>query len=184
MLSVKKFISSLELPNHADALFVGVDSKDDKQLYVIGNGGLGNINCAPIESFQEEIKTHVLEMISQSELYLKQDEKPIRIGHGKSIYSYSLKSVENLSQASSTVHKMYFSSLFIRWQRTHQMSDECAQDKLGLTADEFHKFREDELPITTSLINKLAEVTGGSKQMWQNRWEQKQKNSRTNNENT
>lgn len=44
-------------------------------------------------------------------------------------------------------------------------------------------FREDELPITRSLINKLAEVTGGSKQMWQNRWEQKQKDSRKNNEN-
>lgn len=183
MLTVNKFISGLERPNHADALFVGVDSKDDTQLYILSNGGISNINCKPIELFPEEIKTYTLEMISQSELYLKQDEKPVRIGQGKSILSYSLKSVDNLSQANSTIHKMYFSSLFIRWQRTHKISDKYAQDKLGLTADEFHKFREDELPITQSLINKLAEITGGSKQMWQNRWEQKQENSRKNNEN-
>lgn len=108
MLTVKKFISCLERPNHADALCVGVDSKGDTQLYILGNGGLGNINCAPIESFQEEIKTYVLEIISQSELYLKQDEKPVRIGHGKSIFSYALKSADNLSLANSTIRKMYF----------------------------------------------------------------------------
>lgn len=183
MLTVEKFKARLERPNHPDWLLVGVDSKDEKQLYLLSNGGMGNINCAPIEQYVVEIKTYVLEMISQSELYLRQDEKPVRIGHGKSILSYSLKSVDNLSQANSTIHKMYFSSLFIRWQRTHKISDKCARDKLELTADEFHKFREDELPITPSLINKLAEVTGGSKQMWQNRWEQKQENSRKNNEN-
>lgn len=48
---------------------------------------MDNINYAPIESFQEEIKTYVLEMISQSELYLKKDGKPVRIGHSKSIYT-------------------------------------------------------------------------------------------------
>jgi len=36
---------------------------------------------------------------------------------------------------------------------------------------------------STSLINKLVEVTGGSIQMWQNRWELKQNNTRKNNEN-
>lgn len=183
MLTAEKFKARLIRSNHPDRLLVGVDSKDDKQLYIIGNGGLGNINCAPIESFQEEIKTYVLEMISQSELYLKQDEKPVRIGHSKRIYSYSLKSPDNLSQAISTVPKMYFSSLFIQWQRTHQVSDKCAQDKLGLTFDEFHQFREDELPITPSLIDKLVEVTGGSKQFWQNRWLQQKRSQGYNNEN-
>jgi hypothetical protein len=42
--------------------------------------------------------------------------------------------------------------LFIRWQRTHQLSDKQAQGKLGLTAKEFHLFREDELAITDVLI--------------------------------
>lgn len=70
---------------------------------------------------------------------------------------------------------MYFSSLFIRWQRTHQLSDKQAQKKLELNADEFQQFREDELTITNSLINKLAEVTGTPKKFWQNRWEQKKK---------
>jgi plasmid maintenance system antidote protein VapI len=70
---------------------------------------------------------------------------------------------------------MYFSSIFIRWQRSHQLSDKIAQYKLGLTACEFNQFREDELTITQDLINKLAEVTGASRQFWQNRWEQQKK---------
>jgi hypothetical protein len=183
MLTVEKFKVRLKMPNHPDWLLVGVDSKDEKQLYLLSNGGMGNINCAPIEQYAAEIKTCAREMILLGELFLKENEKSVRIGHGRRVYSYSLKLADNFSQASSTAHKMYFSSLFIRWQRTQQISDKCAQGKLGLTADEFHKFREDELPITPSLINKLAEVTGGSKQMWKNRWEQKQKNSRKNNEN-
>lgn len=77
---------------------------------------------------------------------------------------------------------MYFSSIFIRWQRTHKISDKCAQGKLGLTSDEFHLFREDELPITQNLIDKLAEVTGSSKQFRQNRRHQKQKAVGENNE--
>jgi len=183
MLTVEKFKARLDRPNHPDWLLVGVDSKDEKQLYLLSNGGMGNINCAPIEQYAAEIKICAREMILLGKLFLKENEKSVRISHGRSVYSYSLKLADNCSQTSSTVHKMCFSSLFIRWQRSHQLSDKDAREKLGLTADEFHKFREDELPITTNLINKLVEVTGGSKQLWKNRWEQKQKNSRKNNEN-
>lgn len=182
MLTVEKFKEQLIRSNHPDWLLVGVDSKDEKQLYLLSNAGMGNINCAPIEQYAAEIKTSAREMILLGELFLSENEKSVRIGHGRSVYSYSLKSNLEDSHVNAASQKVYFSSSFIRWQRSHQLSDEYAREKLGLTADEFHKFREDELPITPSLINKLAEATGGSKQLWQNRWEQKQKNSRVNNE--
>jgi len=175
MLTIDKFKARLIRHNHPDWLLVGVDTKDDSRLYILGNGGMGNINCAPIESFPEEIKNYAIEMVTQGELYLKGNEKPLRIGQGNSIYSYTLKQIENLLPTSSTTRKMYFSSIFIRWQRSHQLSDEHVQEKLGLTAKEFHQFREDELTITPDLINKLVEITGVSEQFWINRGDQKNK---------
>lgn len=66
MLSIEKFTSRLIRPNHPDQLHVGVDSKDESQLYIIVNGGMANINCAPIELYAPEIKHCALEMIEQS----------------------------------------------------------------------------------------------------------------------
>jgi len=173
MLTVEKFKARLERPNHPDWLHVGVDTIDESQLYIIVNGGMGNINCAPIEQYVAEIKNCAREMITQELLYLKPDGKSLRIGQGHSIYCYTLKLDEDLPQAAQGSRSIYFSSLFIRWQRTHQLSDKQAQEMLGLTAKEFHLFREDELAITQYLINKLAEVTGVSEQFWQNRLGQK-----------
>jgi hypothetical protein len=173
MLTIEKFKARLARSNHPDWLHIGVDSKDESQLYIIVNGGMANINCAPIELYPLEIKACALNMITQELLYLKANEKSLRIGQGHSLYCYTLKLDEDLPQAEPIVRSIYFSSLFIRWQRTHQLSDKHSQEKLGLTAKEFHLFREDELSITPALINKLAEVTGVSEQLWQNRWHQK-----------
>lgn len=173
MLTVGKFKERLERPNHPDWLLVGVDSKNENQLYLLSNGGMNNINCAPIEQYAAEIKNCALNMVAQGQLHLNSNEKPLRIGQGRSIYSYTLKSDEDLSQAVIESRSIYFSSLFIRWQRTHKLSDEHAREMLGLTDKEFQQFREDELEVTQALINKLAEVTGTSKQIWKNRWQQK-----------
>jgi plasmid maintenance system antidote protein VapI len=183
MLTVEKFKAQLIRPNHPDWHHVGVDTKDKSQLYIIVNGGLGNINCARIEQYAPEIKVCVLNMVAQDELHLKPNNKSLRIGQGHRIYSYTLKSGGDLSQAEPIVRNIYFSSLFIRWQRTHELSDKQAQEMLSLTAKEFHQFRDDELTITQALINKLAEVTGMSIQFWQNRWDQKKRDVRGNNEN-
>jgi hypothetical protein len=56
MLSVEQFKLRLMRPNHPDWLLVGVDANDDSQLYILSNGGMANINCAPIESYLPEIK--------------------------------------------------------------------------------------------------------------------------------
>ena len=173
MLTVKKFKARLIRSNHPDWLHVGVNSKDESQLYIIVNGGMANINCAPIELCAEEIKNCALEMIAQEQLYLKVNEKSLRIGQEQSIYCYTLKSDECLPQVEPSERSIYVSRLFMRWQRTHQLSDKHAQERLGLTTKEFHLFREDELEITQALINKLTEVTGASKQFWQNRLYQK-----------
>jgi hypothetical protein len=183
MLTVNKFKRRLIRPNHPDWLLVGVDSKNDNQLYLLSNGGMANINCAPIESYAIEVKDCVRKMISVGELFVKEDEKPLRIGYGRSVYAYSLKSNSNTLQSGLANQKVYFSSTFIRWQRSHQLSDEIARAQLGLTADEFHQFREDELTITPDFINKLAEVTGASLQFWQNLWDRKSREGKENNEN-
>ena len=183
MLSVEQFKLRLIRPNHPDWLLVGVDASDDSQLYILSNGGMANINCAPIELYADEIKDCAREMISQGELLLKENEKSVRIGHTRSVYSYSIKPNTDDSQVIAPSQKMYFSNTFIRWQRSHQLSDEDAREKLGLTADEFHQFREDELTISEDLMAKLAEVTGSSLQFWQNLRSQKIKHSKGNNEN-
>lgn len=173
MLTVENFKKRLIRIEHPDWLHVGVDTKDESQLYIIVNGGMGNINCAPIELYPPEIKNCSLEMITQKHLYLKANEKSLRIGHGHSLYCYTVKLDEDLVKAEPRTRRVHFSSLFIRWQRTHQLSDKHAQEKLGLTAKEFQLFRDDELAITQTLINKLAKVTGVSEQFWKNRRHQK-----------
>ena len=72
-------------------------------------------------------------------------KKSIRIGEGRSVYSNSLKSNIDDSYVNAASQKVYFSSTFILWQRSHQLSDEDVREKLRVTADEFHQFREDEL---------------------------------------
>ena len=173
MLTVEKFKERLKRTNHPDRLCIGVDSQNESQLYIIVNGGIANVNCDPIELYPLHIKHCVIEMIAQEQLYLKLNEKLLRIGQGDSIYCYTLKLDGDLRQSESNDRSIIFSSLFIRWQRTHQLSDKQAQEKLGLTAQEFQLFREDKLAITQALINKLTEVTGVSEQFWKNRWHQK-----------
>tara|TARA_R110001583_G_scaffold17500_2_gene70718 strand:+ start:2133 stop:2663 length:531 start_codon:yes stop_codon:yes gene_type:complete len=168
MLSVEQFKLRLIRPNHPDWLLVGVDDNDESQLYILSNGGMANINCAPIELYAIEIKHCAQEMIALGDLFLKENEKSVRIGNGRSVYSYSLKSNSNALESTSANQHVYFSSTFIRWQRSHQVSDKITQEKLGLNADEFHQFREDELNISEDLMAKLAEVTGSSIQVWKN----------------
>lgn len=97
MLTVEQFTLCLSRPNHTDALFVAVDTQDENQFYIIGNGGMGNINCAPIESFSTEIKYCAREMINQGKLYIQETEKPMRIGDGRSFFSYTLRLDEYLA---------------------------------------------------------------------------------------
>jgi len=182
MLTVEKFKARLKRPNHPDWLLVGVDSKDEKQLYLLSNDGMNNTNCAPIAQYAAEIKTCAREIILLGELFLNENKKSVRIGHRRNVYSYSLKSNTADSHVNAANQKVYFSSTFIRWQRSHQLSDEDDREKLGLTADEFHQFREDELTISEDLMAILAEVTGSSLKFWQNLRSQKVKRSKGNNE--
>lgn len=49
---------------------MGVDSKDESQLNIAVNGGMGNMICTSIERYLPEIKTCVLTMIDEGALYL------------------------------------------------------------------------------------------------------------------
>jgi len=127
LLTVENFKARLIRFSHPDALRIAVDVIDKNQLYIIVNGGIANINCEPIELYATEIKIFVLEMITQGELYLNADEKPLRIGQDRSAYYYVLKADEYLPQGKTSDRSFYFFSLFIRWQRTHELSDKKAQ---------------------------------------------------------
>jgi hypothetical protein len=169
MLNVEQFEKRLLRPNHPDWILVGIDTQDEKQLYIASNGGMNNINCAPIENYLSEIKSCALELIDEGHLYLKANAKPLRIGQGRSAYFYTLQTTPDASNSNIKTFKFQFSNLFVKWQRTHQISDIRAQELLYLTANEFNQFREGELEISDMLIERLHQSTGFSKQLWLNR---------------
>jgi len=172
-ITVEQFNKRLKQPNHLDGLHVAVDSKDGRQLYIFINDGLANIKCDPIELYGTDIKNCVQLMITQGKLFVKDNEKSIRIGQGRSIYGFTLKAEEYTQNEIQKTNGIYVSSVLIRWQRTHKFSDKYVQEKLGLSAKDFQLFREDELEITQDLIAKLSVLTGVSEQFWKNRWQQK-----------
>jgi len=169
MLKTEQFKKRLLRPNHPDWILVGIDTQDENQLYIAGNGGMNNINCAPIENYLPEIKICALELIDEGHLYLKVNAKPLRIGQGRSAYFYTLQTTPDTSNSKINTLKFQFSNLFVKWQRTHQVSDIRAQEMLKLTANEFTQFREGELDISDMLIERLHQSTGFSKQLWLNR---------------
>jgi len=164
MLTQESFIKRIKQPNSPSWLHVGVDTQDEKQLYIAVNGGMNNINCAPIENYLSEIKSCALELIDEGHLYLKANAKPLRVGQGRSAYFYTLKTTSE----SSHTFIFSFANLFVKWQITHDVSDIHAQDMLELTANEFTQFREGELDISDMLIDRLHQSTGFSKQLWLN----------------
>jgi hypothetical protein len=103
MLNVEEFKKRLLRPNHPDWILVSIDTQDENQLYIASNGGMNNINCAPIELYAVEIRTCALEMIEQGELQIKPNEKSLRIGQGRSIYCYILKLDDDLQQTEPIV---------------------------------------------------------------------------------
>jgi len=164
MLTQESFIKRIKQPNSPSWLHVGVDTQDENQLYIAVNGGMNNINCAPIESYLTEIKACAVAMIDEGELCITKNAKPLRIGQGRSAYFYTLKTTSE----SSHTFRFSFANLFVKWQITHDVSDISAQDMLDLTTDEFCQFKKDELDISEMLINKLHQSTGFSKQLWLN----------------
>jgi hypothetical protein len=166
MLTQEDFIKRINQPNSPSWLHVGVDTQDKNQLYIAVNGGMNNINCAPIENYLSEIKSCAFELIDEGQLYQKANAKPLRIGQGKSAYFYTLQIAPETSSSNINALKFQFSNLFVKWQRTHDVSDIHAQDLLDLTTDEFCQFKKDELEISDMLIDKLHQSTGFSKQLW------------------
>jgi len=123
MLNVEQFKKRLLRPNHPDWILVGIDTQDESQLYIASNGGMNNINCAPIENYLFEIKSCALELIDEGYLYLKANVKPLRIGQGRRAYFYTLQTITDASNNNINTLKFQFSNLLVKWQRTHQVSN-------------------------------------------------------------
>jgi hypothetical protein len=70
-------------------------------------------------------------------LYFQVNQKPLSISYGRSVYSYKLKSDIDCSRANSAIKYSVFFKYLYSLAKKHQLSDKVAQEKLGLTADEF-----------------------------------------------
>jgi len=71
MLTQENFLKRIKQPYSPSWLVVG--TQHDNQFYIAVNGGMNNINCAPIQSCASEIKTCALNMIEKGELYIAQN---------------------------------------------------------------------------------------------------------------
>tara|TARA_R110002124_G_scaffold287363_1_gene473967 strand:+ start:26289 stop:26627 length:339 start_codon:yes stop_codon:yes gene_type:complete len=89
-------------------LHIGVDSKDENQLFLLSNGGIANINCVAIEQYPPDIKDCLLNMVAHGELHLKPNEKSLRIDQDRSIYCYTIKLDEDFVKAEPSTRKVYF----------------------------------------------------------------------------
>ena len=54
MLTVEKFKERLKRPNRSEWLHVAVDANNEKQFYIVGNGGMGNTISMAIERYLPE----------------------------------------------------------------------------------------------------------------------------------
>ena len=76
MLTVENFKERLERSNRSDWLHVAVEVNNANQLYIVGNGGMGNTISMPIERYLPEIKEWVIRQINSGEL-IKDEKKSL-----------------------------------------------------------------------------------------------------------
>jgi hypothetical protein len=76
MLIVGKFKERLERSNRSDWLHFAVDANNEKQFYIVGNGGMGNTISMAIERYLPEIKEWVISQVNSGEL-IKDEKKSL-----------------------------------------------------------------------------------------------------------
>ncbi len=76
MLTVDAFKERLGKSNRSDWLHVAVDVNNANQLYIVGNGGMGNTISAPIESYLPEIKEWIISQMNSGGL-IKNEKKSL-----------------------------------------------------------------------------------------------------------
>jgi hypothetical protein len=89
MLTVEKFKMRLKRSNCSNWLHVAVDANHVNQLYIVGNGGMGNTISMPIERYLPEIKEWVISQIDSGEL-IKDEKKSLLLDRNILIHYISL----------------------------------------------------------------------------------------------
>ncbi|MEH6596576.1 MAG: hypothetical protein ACJAWS_000121 [Oleiphilaceae bacterium] len=89
MLTVENFKERLERSNRSDWLHVAVEVNNANQLYIVGNGGMGNTISMPIERYLPEIKEWVIRQINSGEL-IKDEKKSLLLDRNILVYYVSL----------------------------------------------------------------------------------------------
>jgi len=91
MLTVEKFKERLERANRSDWLHAAVDTNNENQFYIVGNGGMGNTISAPIENYLPEIKECVISMLNSGKL-IKVKKQNLLLDRNTWVYYLSLSS--------------------------------------------------------------------------------------------
>ena len=89
MLTVEKFKERLGQSNRSDWLHVAIDASNANQLYIVGNGGMGNTISAPIESYFPEIKTWIMSQINSGE-FIKNEKKSLLLDRNILVHFISI----------------------------------------------------------------------------------------------
>ena len=90
MLTVEKFKERLKRPNRSEWLHVAVDANNEKQFYIVGNGGMGNTISMAIERYLPEIKEWLISQINSGEL-IKDEKKSLLLDRNILVHYLSTK---------------------------------------------------------------------------------------------
>ncbi|MGL1956405.1 MAG: hypothetical protein OCD00_03695 [Colwellia sp.] len=166
MLTVDKFKQRLRKTNSPDWLHVAADDSNEKQLYIIGNGGMGTTISMPIERFGAEIKGYISKKLEQGELVI--DNKPSLLLEKGIFVRYLVKPADVcLLQKQTKVPASLYQGLYI-WQKNKQLSDDEVINLLGISLEEFMQLKENQYEINDKLLNKISSITKISKVIWKN----------------
>ena len=91
MLTVEKLKQRLGKSNCADWLNVAVDVNNPNQLYIVGNGGMGNTISMSIEKYLPEIKEWLISKINSGKL-IKDEKKSLLLDSNIWVHYVSLRS--------------------------------------------------------------------------------------------
>ena len=160
MLNISQFKRRLQNSTSAQCLCAVVDTKNDAQFYVISPSGQNNLLCALIEHYQEEIKDAVIDMVTGELIKAPSEEKYQSCGY-EFFFLTLTKDLPPIRHHNLPVKLL--SHVFSRWQREYQITDAQVFEMLKLNQQYFIKFIDDELIITSLLLNRLHKATCFSK---------------------
>ncbi|MFT5294888.1 MAG: hypothetical protein ACI9VT_000908 [Psychroserpens sp.] len=95
MMNVADFTKRIRTPNSPFWLHIAMDIENESQLFIVVNGGMGNMLCAPIEQYLPEIKECALSMIESGELIKEPNARATYKGTHKVLFLKLREDIDN-----------------------------------------------------------------------------------------